>query len=348
MTTIKVGINGTGTIGRLIAKIIHKYFPEFQLTAVNDPNMTTEELAYLMKYDTNHGYLAPGEVEVENGELQLDGKLITHYQLSEISEIPWSNNEVDLVFECSGALDSSEIQDHTVGGAKHVLVCYPLDNSVPVAIAGLNMQSLDWAEAFSTSSCSIQPLAFVLHALEEEIGVEAAVVRLIRSYTNDQLLIDNPKTQLERGRAAAENIVPTSTSAGRMVGWIVPPLNGKIPKGVSYRVPTSVGGVVEVTAVLTYLREGTVQEVNDILKYWCDWTFKGYLKYTEDELVSSDVTSERYLNVVGVILGQRTQCIPIGNSGRYLVTVSVLYDNEAQFAYQAIRTASELFDSVWN
>ena len=138
---IKVGINGTGTIGRLIAKIILKYFPEFQLTAVNDPNMTTEELAYLMRYDTNHGYLAPDAVDVENGKLQLNGKSIIHFQLSEISEIPWVDAEVDLVFECSGALDSSEILDHRVGGAKHILVCYPLDNSVPVAIAGLNMRS---------------------------------------------------------------------------------------------------------------------------------------------------------------------------------------------------------------
>ena len=344
---IKVGINGTGTIGRLIAKIILKYFPEFELTAVNDPNMTTEELAYLMRYDTNHGYLAPEVVEVENGNLRLNGNKITHFKLSEIKDIPWMDVGVDLVFECSGALDSSEIQGHTVGGAKHILVCYPLDNySVPVAVAGLNMKNLDKTEAFSTSSCSIQPLAFVLHALNKEIGVEAAVVRLIRSYTNDQLLIDNPKKRLERGRAAAENIVPTSTSAGKMIGWIIPPLNGKIPNGVSYRVPTSVGGVVEVTAVLSYLKEGTVQEVNDTLEYWCGSTFKGYLKYTEDELVSSDVTSERYLDVVGVILGKRTQCISLGD-GRYMVTVSVLYDNEAQFAYQAIRTASELFDSVW-
>ena len=215
---IKVGINGTGTIGRLIAKIILKYFPEFELTAVNDPNMTTEELVYLMRYDTNHGYLAPEVVEVENGNLRLNGNKITHFKLSEIKDIPWMDVGVDLVFECSGALDSSEIQGHTVGGAKHILVCYPLDSSVPVAVAGLNMKNLDKTEAFSTSSCSIQPLAFVLHALNKEIGVEAAVVRLIRSYTNDQLLIDNPKKRLERGRAAAENIVPTSTSAGKMIG----------------------------------------------------------------------------------------------------------------------------------
>lgn len=265
---IRVGINGTGTIGRLIAKIILKYFPEFQLAAVNDPNMTTEELAYLMRYDTNHGYLAlaPEIVEVENGQLILEGKAITHYKLSEIKDIPWMDVGVDLVFECSGAFDSSEILDHQYGGAQHILVCYPLDNSVPVAIAGLNMKSLNQTVAFSTSSCSMQPLAFVLHALNEEIGVEAAVVRLIRSYTNDQLLIDNPKKQLERGRAAAENIVPTSTSAGKMIGLIVPKLRGKIPNGVSYRVPTSVGGVVEVTAVLSYLKEGTVQEVNDALE----------------------------------------------------------------------------------
>ena len=168
---------------------------------------------------------------------------------------------------------------------------------------------------------------------------------MIRSYTNDQLLIDNPKTQPERGRAAAENIVPTSTSTGRAIGWILPQLNGKIPNGVSYRVPTSVGGVVEVTAVLSYLKEGTVQEVNDALKLWADSEFKGYLKYTEDELVSRDVVSEGYLDAVGVILGQRTQCISLLD-GRYMVTVSVLYDNEAQFAYQAVRTALELFDFV--
>ena len=107
---IRVGINGTGTIGRLIAKIILKYFPdEFELAAVNDPNMTTEELAYLMRYDTNHGYLAPESVEVENGNLMLDGKKTVHFQVSEISEIRWADVGVDLVFECSGALDSSEI-----------------------------------------------------------------------------------------------------------------------------------------------------------------------------------------------------------------------------------------------
>ena len=344
--TIKVGINGTGTIGRLIAKIIWKYFPEFELRAVNDPNMTTEELAYLMRYDTNHGYLAPEFAEALDGKLVLNGKAITHFKVSEIKDIRWADVGVELVFECSGALDSSEIQDHMRGGAKRILVCYPLDNSVPIAIAGLNMKSLNQIEVFSTNSCSTQPLAFVSHALNEEFGVEAAVVRLIRSYTNDQLLIDNPKKQLERGRAAAENIVPTSTSAGKMVGWIIPPLHGRILNGVSYRVPTSVGRVVEVTTVLSYLKEGTVKEVNKALENWCNSTFKGYLKYTEDELVSSDVTLEKYLDVVGVILGRRTQCIPLGD-GRHMVTVSVLYDNEAQFAYQAIRTASELFDSVW-
>ena len=285
--TTRIGINGFGRIGRLVLRAMTSRHPDkIEVAAVNDLT-DAETNAYLFKYDTNYGAY-PGEVQAVDGGLRVDGRSIRVFSERDPARIPWSEMDVDLVVESTGIFtDADKAAGHLEGGAKKVVISAPAKGEDLTIVLGVNDHLYDAAKhkVVSNASCTTNCFAPMVKVLHDAFGVEHGLMSTIHAYTNDQVIADQRHSDLRRSRAAAMNIIPTSTGAARAVGLVLPELNGKL-HGVAFRVPTSTGSVTDFTAAVA--KDVSPDDVNKVFQEAAQGTLKGILEYVDQPLVSSD------------------------------------------------------------
>ena len=330
---VKVAINGFGRIGRLVFRLMEED-PEFQIVAINDLT-DAEQLAYLLKYDTNHRNYKLDEISFKENNLVVSGKEIPVYAEKDPSLLPWGSLDVDVVFECTGAFTSlDKASAHITAGAKKVIISAPAKGELKTIVYNVNHETLDGSEqVISAASCTTNCLAPVLNAIEKEFGVEKGYMTTVHAYTNDQATLDIAHKKgilARRGRACAANIVPASTGAASAIGQVLPSLKGKLD-GAAMRVPVPTGSVVDLTLELK--RNTTAEEINEVFKKYQNET----LHFTMDPIVSSDVIGSHYGAVVD---GLSTNVLDV--DGKQLVKVVAWYDNEMGYSTQMVRTAKYL------
>jgi glyceraldehyde 3-phosphate dehydrogenase len=282
----RVGINGFGRIGRLVFRALLER-PEFEVVAVNDLS-DTRSLALLLRYDSVHGRF-PGTVEAGEGELRVNGKSVKVLSVKDPAELPWKDLEVPFVVESTGAFTrKADIEKHVAAGARKVVLTVPPKDEIDaMVVLGVNDGILRPEHRIvSNASCTTNCLAPLAKVLHDAFGIEHGLMTTVHAYTNDQRILDLVHKDPRRARAAAMNIIPTTTGAARAVGKIIPELKGKLD-GYALRVPVPDGSVVDFTAVLR--KEVSAAEVNAAVKAAAEGPMKGILEYTEDPVVSSDV-----------------------------------------------------------
>ena len=285
--TTKVGINGFGRIGRNVFRAMHaNYQDKLEVVALNDLTDGATN-AHLLKYDTNYGPF-PGKVDVQDGHLLVDERPIRVFSERDPGKIPWGGEGVDVVIESTGFFtDASKAAAHTNGGAKKVIISAPAKGEDGTFVLGVNESTYDPAKhkVISNASCTTNCVAPLAKVLDDSVGIQHGLMSTVHAYTNDQSILDVVHDDLRRARAAAMNIIPTSTGAAKAVGLVLPQLNGKL-HGMAFRVPTSTVSLIDL--VVKTGRSTTVEEVNDIFKQAADGPLKGILQYCDEPLVSSD------------------------------------------------------------
>ncbi len=330
---IKVAINGFGRIGRLVFRIMAND-PEFDIVAINDLT-DAEQLAYLLKYDTNHRNYNVDGINFVDNNIVVDGKKIPVYSSMDPSVLPWGELGVDVVFECSGKFtDKDKASLHIKAGAKKVIISAPAKGNLKTIVYNVNDDILTGEEeVISAASCTTNCLAPVLKVINDEFGIEKGYMTTVHAYTNDQVILDvahKKGIKARRGRAAAANIIPASTGAASAIGLVIPELKGRLD-GSAMRVPVPTGSVIDLTLEL---RENvTVSDINDALKNNVNET----LGFTMDPIVSSDIIGSTH---GGVVDGLLTNVLSV--DGRELVKVVAWYDNEMSYSSQMVRTAKRL------
>ncbi len=289
----KVGINGFGRIGRAIARIIMERNGELELVAVNDLS-DAKSLAHLFKYDTIMGKWG-GTVEAGDGKLVINGKEIKVLAVKNPAELPWKDMGVKIVVESTGIFRSKESPkggygDHLKAGAEKVLLTVPAkDNIEATIVLGVNSDKLTKdVKCVSNASCTTNCLAPISKVLNDTFGIEQGLMTTIHAYTNDQRVADMIHSDLRRARAAAVNIIPTSTGAAKAIGKVIPALDGKLD-GFAIRVPVPVGSVVDL--VVNVKKDVTVDAVNTAMKKAAEGPMKGILVYCDEPIVSSDIVN---------------------------------------------------------
>ncbi len=288
--TVRVGINGFGRIGRNFFRAARVAGADIQVVGVNDLT-DNKTLAHLLKYDSILGRL-DGDVSFSGDEITVDGKSFKSLAERDPAALPWKELGADVVIESTGIFtDANKAKVHIDGGAKKVIISAPAKNEDFTVVMGVNDQDYDAAthHIISNASCTTNCLAPMAKALNDEFGIERGLMTTIHAYTQDQNLQDGPHSDLRRARAAALNIVPTSTGAAKAISLVIPALKGKLD-GYALRVPIPTGSATDLT--VTVGRETTVEEVNAVLKAAAEGPMKGYLVYTEDPIVSSDIVTD--------------------------------------------------------
>ena len=293
---IKVGINGFGRIGRIVFRIAQDH-PEVEIVGINDIT-DAKTLGHLLKYDSTHGIFAP-EVKVEGNFLIVDGKKIKITAERDPANLPWGELGVDVVLESTGVFRTRElIEKHLQAGAKKVLLSVPSKTPQDVdatVVMGVNDDALTAdVKIVSNASCTTNCLGPFAKAVNDAFGIEQGLMTTIHSYTNDQRLLDLPHSDLRRARAAAQNIIPTTTGAAKAIGLVIPELAGKM-NGIAVRVPTSDGSLVDL--VCTLKKDATIDEVNAVVKAAAEGPMKGILQYSEEPLVSSDIVGNGHSSI---------------------------------------------------
>lgn len=324
----KIAINGFGRIGRLVFRILEEE-KDVEVVAINDLS-TPEELAYLLKYDTNHRK-NDGEIANDEENIYVNGRKVRVYKEMDPLNLPWKELNIDVVLECTGKFTSKEAaMAHIEAGAKKVLISAPGKGDMKTVVYNVNEKIIDDSDVVvSAASCTTNCLAPVLKVLDENFGVIKGNMTTVHAYTNDQATLDVPhkKGILERrGRACAMNMVPTSTGAAKAIGKVLPRLDGKI-LGLAIRVPVSDGSLVDLVVELD--KKTTKEQINDTFKNNVNET----LHYTEDPIVSSDIISS---TCGATVDGNLTNVIEVDN--KQLVHVIAWYDNEMGYSYQMVRT----------
>ncbi len=315
---IRVGINGFGRIGRLsLRAILERYSNEIEVVALNDL-VDAKTNAHLFKYDTNYGVF-PGEVKAEDKDIVINGKKIFVYAEKDPANIPWGNHNVDIVIEGTGIFtDANKAKAHVHDSVKKVIITAPAKNEDVTIVLGVNEETYDPAKdvIISNASCTTNCLGPVAKILQDKFGIAKGFMTTVHAYTNDQKVQDQAHKDLRRSRAAAMNIIPTTTGAAKAIALVVPELKGKM-HGLSLRVPTSTVSLVDLVVELE--KEVTEQEVNAALKAGSDCK-PNYLGYTEDPVVSIDFKGDARSSIVD---GQSTMVL-----GGNMVKVLSWYDNE--------------------
>ena len=330
---IKVAINGFGRIGRLVFRILEDD-PAFEVVAINDLT-DPEQLAYLLKYDTNHRNYKTDKISFDDESIIVNNRKIKIFKELDPSNLPWKKLEIDEVFECTGHFTDLEMSmKHILAGAKKVIISAPGKGKMKTIVYNVNHKTLDGTEkVISSASCTTNCLAPVAKVMDDNFGIVKGYMTTVHAYTNDQTILDvaHPKgIKARRGRAGAVNIIPASTGAAKAIGLVLPNLEGKLA-GNALRVPTPTGSVVDLTLELE--KKVTIEEVNDAFKKNVNKT----LKFTYDPIVSSDIIGSSCGAMVDGIL---TDVIEVDN--RQLVKVVAWYDNEMGYSYQMVRTAKYL------
>ena len=332
---IKVAINGFGRIGRLAFRQMITG-TDFDIVAINDLT-GAEDLAYLLKYDTNHRRFHEDKISSVDNYLVINNvKKIPVYAEKDPSNLPWKDLDVDLVLECTGLFTKYEdAMKHIEAGAKKVLISAPGKGEMKTVVYGVNDDVLDGSEQIvSAASCTTNCLAPVVHVLDKEFGIVKGYMSTIHAYTNDQVTLDIAHKKgfaSRRGRACAMNIIPASTGAASAIGKVLPNLSGKL-NGVAYRVPVSDGSMIDL--VLELSKNVTSEEINRALENNANNT----LKVTNDPIVSSDVIGMKCGSLVDMRL---TTVLDV--EGKQLVKVVAWYDNEMGYTSQMMKTAKRMF-----
>ena len=335
---IRVAINGFGRIGRLAFREMITGV-NFDVVAINDLS-SAEELAYLLKYDTNHRRFYEDLIgNVDNNLVINNQKYIPVFNETDPENLPWESLDVDLVLECTGHFTSLEgAQKHIKAGAKKVLISAPGKGDMKTIVYGVNDNILDGSETIiSAASCTTNCLAPVLKVIDDNFGIKMGFMSTIHAYTNDQVTLDvahKKGIKERRGRACAQNIVPTSTGAAKAIDKVLPALKDKL-NGVAYRVPVSDGSMIDLTLCLE--KNVTKELINDTLrnnKSIC-------LKTTKDPIVSSDVIGMKISSLVDESLTQ-----VIKTEDQELVKIVSWYDNEMGYTHQMMNTAYALFKNA--
>jgi len=289
--TVRVGINGFGRIGRNFFRAVKASGADVEIVAVNDLT-DNKTLANLLKYDSILGRF-DGEVSYDENSLTVDGKKIAAFAEKDPAKLDWASVGADVVIESTGFFtDAEKAKAHLTGGAKKVIISAPAKNEDITIVMGVNDDQYDASKhtIISNASCTTNCLAPMAKALNDGLGIERGLMTTIHAYTGDQRLHDAPHSDPRRARAAAINIVPTSTGAAKAVALVLPELKGKLD-GYALRVPTPTGSATDLTFEAP--RETTVEEVNEIVKKAAsEGPLKGYLQYTEDPLVSTDIVTD--------------------------------------------------------
>ena len=332
---IKVAINGFGRIGRLAFRQIVTQ-TDFDIVAINDLT-SAEDLAYLVKYDTVHGSFHEDEIKAEGNEIVVAGvKRIKVFSETDPANLPWGELGVDLVLECTGKFTNrDDAMKHITAGAKKVLISAPGKGEMKTVVYNVNDNILTSDDVIvSAASCTTNCLAPVLNIIHKNIGVKKGFMTTVHAYTNDQATLDiahKKGIKSRRGRACAQNIVPSSTGAAKAIGLVIPELLGKLD-GNALRVPTADGSVVDLTLELS--RNTSVEEINKLFMDNQNET----IKFTIDPIVSSDCVGKKFGAIVD---GLSTSIVEA--DGSQLVKIIAWYDNEFGYTAQMLRTAKKMF-----
>ena len=332
---IKVAINGFGRIGRIAFRqmIVD---PEFDIIAINDLT-GAEDLAYLLKYDTNHRSFHEDEISFEGDEIVIAGKKrVKVYSEKDPANLPWGELNIDLVLECTGLFtDKEKATAHITAGAKKVLISAPAKGDLKTVVYNVNHDILTSEDQIvSGASCTTNCLAPVLNLINKEFGVEKGFMTTVHAYTNDQATLDiahKKGIKARRGRACAANIVPASTGAASAIGLVIPDLLGKLD-GNAMRVPVSDGSIVDLTLELK--RNTTADEINKVFENNRSET----INITYDPVVSSDILGKK---LGALVDGLSTNVITVND--KQLVKILAWYDNEYGYTAQMLRTAKVMF-----
>lgn len=314
---VKVGINGFGRIGRIVFRnaVEHK---DIDIVAVNDPFIEPHYAAYMLKYDSTHGVFK-GDIEVSGKDLIINGKKVTFYTEKDPASIPWSETGAHYVVESTGVFTTTDkASAHLKGGAKKVVISAPSADA-PMFVMGVNEKSYKSdIQVFSNASCTTNCLAPLAKVVHDKFTIIEGLMTTIHSYTATQKTVDGPSAKDWRGgRAAAQNIIPSSTGAAKAVGKVIPDLNGKLT-GMSMRVPTSNVSVVDLTCRIE--KGASYDQIKEAIKAASNGELKGILAYTEDDIVSSDLNGHEASSIFDAKAG-------ISLNDNFVKLVS-WYDNE--------------------
>ncbi len=331
--SLKVGINGFGRIGRNILRaIIENNYNQIEVVAINDLGPVSTN-AHLLKYDTIHGKLEK-DIIINGNSIDLGFGPIKVTSLRNPEDLPWKDLNVDIVFECTGIFTSKEKAElHLKAGAKKVLISAPSNESDITVVYGVNHEKINKDHVIiSNASCTTNCLAPIALVLNNLVGIENGFMTTIHSYTGDQPTLDTMHGDLYRSRAAAGNMIPTSTGAAKAVGLVLPELNGKLD-GVAIRVPTQNVSVVDFKFISE--KHTSIEEINSEIKNFSNGKLKGILGYNEEQLVSSDFNH----NPLSSIFHADQTKVMNGN----LIRVMSWYDNEWGFSNRMCDTALEIY-----
>lgn len=324
---IRIGINGFGRIGRVVARAIASS-SDIEVVHINDL-ADTKTLAHLLKYDSVHG-TAPFAVHAQANSIMMGSKEVSVSAIKAPSELPWKEKRVDLVFECTGIFTKrSDAEEHLKAGAPKVLISAPAKDEDLTVVMGVNHDKLKQEfKIVSNGSCTTNCLAPVAKVLHEKFKIQHGLMTTIHSYTNDQNVLDLPHKDLRRARAAAMSMIPTSTGAAKAIGLVLPELKGKL-NGLSIRVPTWNVSLVDLTVNVE--RDTSAEEVNAALKSAAQGPLKGILGFSEEPLVSVDYNGNTLSSTVD---GLSTEVM----AGR-MIKVLAWYDNETGFSNRMLDVA---------
>ncbi|MBI9097816.1 MAG: type I glyceraldehyde-3-phosphate dehydrogenase [Spirochaetaceae bacterium] len=332
---MKIAINGFGRIGRNVFKIAMER-ANIEIVALNDLT-DPKTLAHLLKYDSTYGVYYKS-VEAKEDAIVVDGKEIKIFAERNPADLPWGSLGVDVVVESTGVFRTAEgpkggYKDHIKAGAGKVILTVPAKDTIDQTIVlGVNDNTLDLShEAFSNASCTTNCLSPVAKVLNDEFGIESGLMTTVHAYTNDQVILDMPHSDLRRGRSCALSIIPTTTGAASAVGKVIPELKGKL-NGMAMRVPTPTGSIVDLVVKLK--KDPTVEEVNAAMKAAAEGPMKGILQYTEDPIVSRDVQGNPHSSVFDGLSTMK--------QGESFVKVLSWYDNEMGYSTRVVDLAEKL------
>ena len=330
-----IGINGFGRIGRLTLRAINEYHGgKLGVAAINDLT-DTKTNAHLLKWDSTYGPY-PGKVEATEDTIIVDGNTIKVLSERDPAKIPWLDYGVEIVIESTGLFtDATKAVAHQQGGAKKVLISAPAKNEDVTIVLGVNEDQYDPNKhnIISNASCTTNCIAPVVKVLHQSFGVSKGLMTTVHAYTNDQRILDTVHKDLRRARAAALNIIPTTTGAARLVGEIIPELKGKI-HGIALRVPTPTGSIVDFVADLN--QEVTVEQINQAFQTAAEGSLKGILNYCEEPLVSMDCKGDPASSIFDAL-----STMVIGGN---MVKVLAWYDNEWGYSCRLADMAAYIVD----
>jgi len=331
----RIGINGFGRVGRLTLRAVNQYHNrQLEVVAINDLT-DTKTNAHLLKWDSTYGPY-PGKVQATEDSIIVDGKQIKVLSEREPGNIPWSGYGVAIIIESTGLFtDATKAQAHLQDSVKKVLISAPAKNEDVTIVLGVNEDQYDPNKhhIISNASCTTNCIAPVVKVLHQSFGISKGLMTTVHAYTNDQKILDTVHKDLRRARAAALNIIPTTTGAARLVGEIIPELKGKI-HGLALRVPTPTGSIVDFVADLN--QDVTVEQVNQAFRTAAEGSLKGILNYCEEPLVSMDCKGDPASSILDAL-----STMVIGGN---MVKVLAWYDNEWGYSCRLADMAAYIVD----